>query len=70
MRIIYDPETDTLDLIFRDDPIVESDEIRQGVIADYNREGKMVSLEFLDASALVDDPQSVAYELKRRQKVT
>ena len=69
MKVIYDPETDILDLIFRDKPVAESDEIREGIIIDYSKDGKIVSLEILDASEHITDPQSIAYELKGRQKV-
>jgi len=31
MKVIFDPETDTLSIIFRDDKISESDEIREGI---------------------------------------
>ena len=69
MKVIYDPETDILDLIFRDKPVAESDEIREGIIIDYSKDGKIVSLEILDASEHITDPQSIAYEVKGRQKV-
>lgn len=67
MRVIYDPATDSLDLIFREEPKAESDEIRKGIIADYAQDGKMVSLEVLDASEHVAEPKSIAYELKGRR---
>lgn len=40
MKIIFDPETDTLSLIFRDDRIAESDEVREGMIIDYSKDGE------------------------------
>ncbi len=64
MKIIYDPETDTLDLIFRDEPIAESDEARDGVIIDYGTDGKLVSIEVLDASEHVREPGTITYEAK------
>lgn len=64
MKVIYDPETDTLSLIFRDEPVVESDELRQGLIVDYGRHGKIVSIELLNASEHVSEPRGVIYELK------
>ncbi len=39
MRVIFDPETDTISLIFREDKIAESDEVREGVIIDYSKDG-------------------------------
>ncbi|MBF8265930.1 MAG: hypothetical protein HW384_1794 [Dehalococcoidia bacterium] len=70
MKIIYDPDTDTIDLIFKDEPVAESDEIAPGIIVDYNQAGKIVSVEVLNASEHVDDPRSIAYELKKLQKVS
>ncbi len=69
MKVIYDPETDTISLVFREEAVAESDEIREGVIIDYGRDGRIVSLEVLDASEHVTDPQGIAYELKGRQRV-
>ena len=64
MKIIYDSETDTLTLLFRDEPVAESDELKQGLIVDYNRNGKIISVEMLDASENILEPQSIAYEMK------
>lgn len=64
MKVIYDPDTDTLSLLFRDDPVAESDELREGLIVDYARNGGIVSIEILDASDHVAEPQSIAYEMR------
>ncbi|MDA8273132.1 MAG: DUF2283 domain-containing protein [Candidatus Acidulodesulfobacterium ferriphilum] len=64
MKVIYDDETDTLTLIFNDGKISESDEIKEGMILDYDDQGKVVSMELLDASAQVKDPKFISYELK------
>jgi len=69
MKVIFDPETDTLSLIFREDKIAESDEIREGIIIDYNKDGKIVSMEILDASEQISEPQGMLYELKGKEKV-
>jgi uncharacterized protein YuzE len=68
MKIIFDPETDTLNLIFREEKIAESDEIREGIIIDYNKDGKIVSMEILDASEQISEPQGILYELKGKEK--
>ena len=64
MKVIYDPETDTLSLILRDSPIKESDELRESIIIDYGEDGKVVSIEMFDASENVTEPRGVLYELK------
>lgn len=44
--------------------MVESDELRQGLIVDYGHDGRIVSIELLDASDHVSEPRGVTYELK------
>jgi uncharacterized protein YuzE len=56
MKVIYDRETDTLSLILADRPVTDSDELREGLIIDYDRDGHIVSVEVLDASEHVEDP--------------
>jgi YD repeat-containing protein len=63
MRMIYDPETDTLTVIFSEAQVAESDEDKEGVILDYDASGNLVSMEILDASRRVFDPRSVTLEL-------
>ncbi|MBI5189613.1 MAG: DUF2283 domain-containing protein [Nitrospirae bacterium] len=66
MKIIYDPENDIIDLILGAGEVAESDEIREGVIVDYDSDGKVVSIEILDASEKVSDPMGIQYEVKAR----
>ncbi len=68
MKVIFDTETDTLSLIFREDKIAESDEVREGVIIDYSKDGKIVSMEILDASEQITEPQGILFELKGKEK--
>ena len=64
MRAIYDLETDTLTFILRKGLVKESDELREGVIVDYDNEGRIISIEILDASLHTSKPMEVAYEIK------
>lgn len=68
MKVIFDPETDTLSIILREDNVTESDEVRDGIIIDYNKDGKIVSIEILDASEQVSEPQGILYEFKGKEK--
>lgn len=65
MKVICDPETDTLTVIFSEAPMAESDEDKGGVILGYDASGNLVSVEILDASRRVSDPRSVTLELAR-----
>jgi uncharacterized protein YuzE len=64
MKVIYDRETDTLTMILAEAPVAESDELRDGVVIDYDRAGHIVSLEVMNASEHVAEPASIAFELK------
>lgn len=60
MKVSYDPKTDTINIIFKDDgTISESDEDKPGVILDYDKEGNLVSLEILDASTRVSETRKI-----------
>jgi uncharacterized protein YuzE len=63
VKVIYDKETDTLSIILRSGKIAESDEPRPGLIMDYDKSGRLVSIELLDASEQVNGPQTVEFEL-------
>ncbi len=63
MKIIYDKETDTLSLILLPGKVAESDEVRPGLILDYDKAGQLVSIELLDASEQVTAPQSIEFAL-------
>jgi len=43
------------------------DELREGIIIDYGHDGKIVSMEILDASEQVPEPQDIFYELKGKK---
>lgn len=64
MKVIYDPETDSLTILLRDVPVKESDEIRDGLIVDYGDDDRIVAIEMLDASENVSDPSALLYEIK------
>ena len=63
MKVTYDARTDTLSVVFRDDPVAESDEDRPGVILDYDEHGNLLSLEILDASRRVTDTRRIEYQM-------
>ena len=63
MKVTYDTEVDALSLILHDAPVEESDEVRPGVILDYDVAGNVVGLEILNASKRVDNPKAIDYAL-------
>jgi uncharacterized protein YuzE len=64
MKVSYDPRTDTLIVVLKDNAaVVESDEDKPGVILDYDQAGDLVSLEILDASKRVTEAKKVEFSL-------
>lgn len=61
MKVHYDPETDTLTIQFRDERIKESDEVRQGIIADFGYDGGIVRFEVLRASEVVEKANEMQF---------
>ena len=49
MKTIYDPQTDALYVRFADAPVVESEEVSDGVVLDFDAEGRIVAFELLEA---------------------
>ena len=50
MKTIYDAESDALYVRFADAAIIESEEVAEGVVLDFDAEGRIVAIEVLDAS--------------------
>jgi uncharacterized protein YuzE len=62
VKITYDPQTDTLTIQLKEVHISESDELQEGVIADFDAKGAIVGLEILAASKRVTEPQNMVFE--------
>ena len=64
MKVSYDPRTDTLSVILKDNAsIAESDEDKPGIILDYDDRGDLVSLEILDASHRVTEARKIEFQM-------
>jgi uncharacterized protein YuzE len=50
MKTHYDSDADALYVRFADAKVVESEEVRAGVVLDFDAEGRIVAVEILDAS--------------------
>jgi len=64
MRIKVDKDTDTLYFRLDEERVVESEEIRQGVILDYDKDDCVVGIEFLEVSqrASVDELSNIQFQ--------
>lgn len=67
MRIRYDENSDILYIRLRETKYYESDEIKEGFILDYDREGNIIALEILDASAYLkpNELSAVSFEIEK-----
>ena len=63
MKIEYDQHADAMYIRLRVGTVVESEEIRPGVVFDYDVEGKVLGIEMLDVSERTDNPRELAMEL-------
>ena len=62
MKVTYDLVADALHIRFREAPVEDSSEDANGFILDYDRVGKVVGIEILDASEHIDNPCALTYE--------
>ena len=65
MRFHYDKKVDALYIRFDESAYRESDEVAEGVILDYDRQGKLIGLEILDAAKKL--PVKFQSSLKRNE---
>ena len=63
MKIEYDPKADAMYIRFKAGTVAESDEVRPGVVLDFDAEGKVLGIEMLDVSLRTDNPRELAMEL-------
>ena len=59
MRVRIDQSADAIYLNLTDRPIEGSEEVADGIIVDYDAEGRIVGVEILDASKRTYDPEAL-----------
>jgi uncharacterized protein YuzE len=63
MKIEYDPKADAMYIRLKSGAIAESDEIRPGLVIDFDEEGKVLGIEMLDVSLRTDNPRELSLSL-------
>ena len=63
MKIEYDPKADAMYIRLKAGTVAESDEVRPGVVLDFDTEGRVLGIEMLDVSLRTDNPREMAMEL-------
>jgi len=67
MRIRYDEKVDALYIRLQESRYYESDEIKEGFVLDYDKDGNIIGIEILDASSylLPSDLCSISFEIEK-----
>ena len=65
MRIEYSPDVDALYIYLKDADIADTDEISDGIIVDYDRDGNLVGIEILWASKKADIDELIIQSFDR-----
>ena len=67
MKLRYDEQVDILYIRLKETPYHESDEIKEGIIMDYDKEGNIIGIEILDASEYLspDELATVNFDISR-----
>lgn len=63
MRVEYDPQADAMYIRLRQGDVADSDEIRDGVVVDYDASGEVLGIELLSASRRTDNPAELVVTL-------
>lgn len=63
MKIEYDQQADAMYIRLRAGTVAESDEVRPGVVFDFDIAGRVLGIEMLDVSQRTDNPRELAMEL-------
>ena len=64
MKLEFDPVADAAYLEIADSEVDSSQEIKPGVILDYDAAGNVIGLEILDASQRVQNPAAMEFAVK------
>lgn len=63
MRVEYDPTADAMYIRLAEGTVADSDEVRDGVVLDYDASGKVLGIELLNVSKRADNPREMAFEM-------
>lgn len=65
MKVTFDESVDILYIRLREGDYAESDEVSEGIIVDFDKQGKPIAIEILDASSLLGQIDRVMLEYTR-----
>jgi len=62
MKITYDPEADAVYIKLREGEYATSDEIRKGIIIDWDKDNEIIGIEILSAKKKLGSVTEVCFE--------
>lgn len=70
MRINYDEADDAMYIRFSESEYYESDEVTEGVILDFDKEGRIIALELLDVSKRLPEVSmdSISFQINHPER--
>lgn len=63
MKVQFDPSADAMYIRLAEGEVADSDEVRDGVVLDYDRDGRVLGIELLNVSQRNYNPREMAFEL-------
>jgi len=63
LKVQYDPAADAMYIRLAEGTVADSDEVREGVVLDYDASGRVLGIEVLNISQRTDNPREMAFEL-------
>ena len=63
MKIEYDQQADAMYIRLRAGDVAESEEVRPGVVLDFDAQGQVLGIEILDVSKRIDNLRELSMEL-------
>jgi uncharacterized protein YuzE len=69
MKISYYPDTDSLYIDLSEQPSAESREISEGVVLDYDAQGRLVGIDIDNASKKVELNKLILSKLPAREQI-
>ena len=63
MKIEYDQQADAMYIRLRAGDVAESEDVRPGVVLDFDTQGQVLGIEMLNVSKRTDNPRELAMEL-------
>jgi uncharacterized protein YuzE len=64
MRLEFDEKADALYLRLDEESVVESEEVKPGIVLDFNKAGVVVGVEFLDVSKRMPDKRLKTFQFQ------